>query len=347
LAGCALPAAAIADWLAARLPMDTERTGDYTLGLLDERGVLKWSSRPGETPPGSPFVRTPVGDPLPLWEAVLWLTDPSWLARNATFAKWTIALLTLVSLSVILLAGYLMLHAARRQLELARRKSDFVSSVSHELKTPLTSIRMFAELMQQPSLPEEKRSRFSGIISEECERLSRLVGNVLTFSRLERGTLAPPATCHLHEVVERVVARQTDAMEAVGCQVEIKEGEDLEVAMDSDEVEQILLNLLNNAEKYASGTRIEIHLSQQDSMALLTVRDHGPGIPPGREASIFEAFERAVDSLTSERPGAGLGLAICARLLADRRGSISCHNHPEGGAVFVCRFPLAVKPSQP
>ena len=343
VAGCALAGSALADWLRSRLPEDTQRTGDYTLALLDERGLVKWTSRPGEALEGKPFVGITVGDPLPMWDAALWLTDPSWLASNARQAKLTIALLTTVSLGVILMAGFMVMHNARRQIELAQRKSDFVSSVSHELKTPLTAIRMFTELLQQPALAVEKREKFTGIIAEECERLSRLVTNVLTFSRLEhpRNKL-PPAFCDLAEIVPRVVARQSEAMNAAGSPLEFDSTESICVAMAGDEVEQVLLNLLANAEKYAAGSGpVRVEIECEASFAELRVSDSGPGIPRGEERRIFLAFERAVDAMSSGKPGAGLGLAICARLLAERGGSISCgHAAKGGGAMFTCRIPI-------
>ena len=344
LVGCMLSSQAIAQLLKSALPRDEALVSDYVLAVLNERNQPVWTSRDTSLIDwADPFVATPIGEILPMWEATLYLLDPQWLERNARTAKLTISLMGSAAIGTILLAGFLVIAAARRRMELAERKSDFVSNVSHELKTPLTSIRMFGELLQQPELPEEKRLRFGGVITGECERLSRLVGNVLSFSRLERNRvdlrLEPVDLTHLlRGICDKHQARLEEAKLALTCHLPEAP---VQVKADTDALEQVILNLLANAEKYAAeGESIELTLMVLDGNAEISVADRGPGVPRGKEKRIFQAFERAVDPMTAGQPGAGLGLAICAGLIERQQGRIGYRPRDGGGAVFWFSLPL-------
>ena len=134
-----------------------------------------------------PFVATEIGEFLPHWEVALYLANPAQFRESARLVTITVILLIALALAAILAGGYLVALDTRRQLAIAQQKTDFVSNVSHELKTPLTSIRMFAELLAEDRVKEpEKRSRYLRIIVSESERLARLVNNVLDFARIER-----------------------------------------------------------------------------------------------------------------------------------------------------------------
>src|SRR5207249_1184062 len=135
-----------------------------------------------------PFVATEIGEALPHWEAAVYLIDPTALTRSAQTLKWTLGLLICVLVLAIGVGSWLIVSDLNRQLRLARQKTDFVSNVSHELKTPLTSIRMFSELLADGRVADPaKRRSYLGIITAETARLTRLINNVLDFSRLERG----------------------------------------------------------------------------------------------------------------------------------------------------------------
>src|SRR6185295_8362539 len=129
-----------------------------------------------------------LGEMLPHWEIAVYLLDPAKLGRAATTARLTVGLLVGLLLLAIAIGSWLIGADLRRQLTLARQKTDFVSNVSHELKTPLTSIRMFSEMLAEGRIvDEEKQRHFLGIITAEAARLTRLINNVLDFARLERG----------------------------------------------------------------------------------------------------------------------------------------------------------------
>src|SRR5262249_37903913 len=191
----------------------------YCLALLDDRGKPAALSRPGFTADWKhPLVATEIGEGLPHWEAALYLVDPREIKRSASTLQFTLAGIRLALISAILLGGWLMAADVRRQMQLAQQKTDFVSNVSHELKTPLTSIRMFADMLAAGRVTEpERQSKYLNIISAESARLTRLINNVLDFARLERGAPAgEPALCDLVEVVREVADTCRPHLETVG-----------------------------------------------------------------------------------------------------------------------------------
>ena len=178
------------------------------LAILDDRGKPVAVSKAGfQRDWKHPFVATEIGEALPHWEAALYLIDPQQINRSALTLQLTLGLIVLVLVTAIVAGGSLMASDVRRQARLAQQKSDFVSNVSHELKTPLTSIRMFADMLSEGRVSEtERQHQYLRIISAESARLTRLINNVLHFARMERG--APGGErrpCNLVEIVHEVV----------------------------------------------------------------------------------------------------------------------------------------------
>ncbi len=223
------------------------------------------------------------------------------------------------------------------RVELAQRRSDFVAAVSHELKTPLTSIRMMAEILRDGMVPgEERRQQYYETITAESERLSRLIGNVLELARLERGTRA----------VQRVVGPVGPVLEQVleilgpharerGFTLELELDPALpEASMDRDGLLQVLLNLVDNAIKFAAAAedkRVVLRASAQAGELVLAVRDHGPGVPAGQLRRIFQPFYRGERELTRRTKGTGIGLALVHGLVRGMGGRVDARNHPGGG----------------
>jgi len=322
---------------------------EYCLALLDDRGRPVAQSRPGfQTDWKHPFVATEIGEALPHWEAALYLTDPKQLTRTASTLQLTLALIVAFLTGAILLGGMMMSSEMRRQMKLARQKTDFVSNVSHELKTPLTSIRMFADMLAEGRVTEpERRSTYLRIISAESARLTRLINNVLDFARMERG--APPADprpCDLVEIAKEVVETCRPHLEGLGIKVELAiETETLPIQADRDSMAQIILNLISNAEKYG-GKEIRIEAGRAENKnpaqptATVTVLDRGPGIPANQVKEIFKPFHRLDDSLSSGISGSGLGLTLARRMARGHHGEITYTPRPGGGASFTLTMPL-------
>ncbi len=290
-----------------------------------------------------PFVATEIGEVLPHWEVALYLANPGQLTDSARLVTLTLVLLIALALAAILAGGYFVAADTRRQLALAQKKTDFVSNVSHELKTPLTSIRMFADLLAEGRVKEpETRDRCLRIISSESERLTRLVNNVLDFARLEKNRkVYEMRAVDLHPVVERIWESEGGRLREAGFAVEWK-GAPGPYAMvcDADAVSQVLVNLISNAEKYAVRRReITLTTAMEDGWFVAEILDRGPGVPRGLEDKIFEAFFRADDSLASGAQGSGLGLTLARRIARDHGGEVTCRVREGGGTIFTFKIP--------
>lgn len=325
----------------------------YTLVILDDRGKPVALSRDGFSADWKhPFAATEVGEALPHWEAALYLVDPREITRSASTLQWTLGLIVAVLVAAILLGGWLMAADVRRQMRLAQQKSDFVSNVSHELKTPLTSIRMFADMLAEGRVDErERQGKYLRIISAESARLTRLINNVLDFARMERG--APAAErrpCDLVEIVREVVETCRPHLENVGAALAFEmNAESLPVIADRDAVAQIILNLLSNAEKYGGRdilVRVLREESAQGATGSVQVLDRGPGIPPKKRETIFEPFQRLHDSLASGVSGSGLGLTLARRMARIHGGEVTCSPREGGGSCFTLTVPLSASEKQ-
>jgi signal transduction histidine kinase len=299
---------------------------------------------PDAKPAFAPAFHLPIGAEMPGWTLDVYFNPEAKFSSN--FMALSTVLVTVLVISV-LVGGTLLMREARREASDAARKTSFVSNVSHELKTPLTTIRMYAELLGEGRVrdPAKQRTYLTTIINES-QRLTRLVNNVLDFSRLEQGRKKYNSddVC-LAELVRSVLDAQRPRLEEAGFQVEadLASFADLRVHTDRDALEQVLLNLMDNALKYAAdGHWLEVKITQKDNHALLAVSDHGPGVPADEQEKIFEMFHRVDDSITARLPGAGLGLSIARRLLRDQEGDLYYEPNQTGGASFVASLPLAL-----
>ena len=294
-----------------------------------------------------PFVATEIGEVLPHWEVALYLVNPGQLTESARLVTVTLTLLIALAFASILAGSYFVAADTRRQIELARKKTDFVANVSHELKTPLTSIRMFAELLADDRISDPtKRASYLRIIASESERLTRLVNNVLDFARLEKNRKSyDMRSCDLLPVIDRVWESESIRLREAGFQI----GFDCPlstcpVRCDADAIAQVLVNLVSNAEKYSADTKA-IDLVVETDPARISVLDRGTGVRPGLEEKIFEAFYRADDSLASGVQGSGLGLTLARRIARDHGGDIVCYPRPGGGSCFTLTLPLVNEPT--
>ncbi|MEZ4240000.1 MAG: HAMP domain-containing sensor histidine kinase [Myxococcota bacterium] len=240
--------------------------------------------------------------------------------------------------------GFALYRAVGAQLEYARRRSDFVAAVSHELKTPLTTIRMYGEMLRDGMVPSAERQRtYHHTITMEADRLGRLIANVLELARLERGQGPGELVVgELAPVVREAVEIVAPHAEQAGFAVVVRAPDGLPaVRIDRDAVIQILVNLVDNAVKFgATGERrVEIDLEEVDGAVQLTVRDHGPGVPRTQLRRVFEPFWRGERELTRRTRGTGIGLALVRGLAERMRATVRARNHPEGGFEVAVRLP--------
>ena len=314
-----------------------------SLRLLNEAGEPV-ATAAGAEQAGEPATATAfIGPALPYWR--LSLSAPLAVAGGGSFGV-VAGLLVGIFVVAIVCGGTLLIWQARRYQAEAARKTSFVSNVSHELKTPLTSIRMYAELLQEDRVADPARKQqMLGVIVNESQRLSRLVANVLDFSRLEqRRREYQAADLDLPELAETVLAAQAWRLDAAGMTLHWKWPDaPLTIRADRDAVEQILLNLTENALKYAAtGGDLTVGARLAGDAVCLEVADRGPGIPKARRDQVFEAFYRLDDALTATTGGTGLGLSICRRLAQGMGGDLYCTDRPGGGTIFVVRLPVAI-----
>jgi two-component system sensor histidine kinase KdpD len=235
----------------------------------------------------------------------------------------------------------------RRRADEERLRNALLSSVSHDLRTPLGVITgAVSTALETPDLAEPARRELLQSAQEEAQRLHRLVSNLLDITRLEAGSLdLHTEWTPMEEVVGAALNRKELAAEAHRVRVSLPEDLPL-VAMDGVLMEQLLLNLLDNALKYSPpGSPVDIKAWAAGKSLTLSVSDQGLGIPPGEEERIFEKLARG--QAATNRPGAGLGLAICKGIVTAHGGSIQAVNHPQGGAQFLVSLPLGTPPQIP
>jgi signal transduction histidine kinase len=341
--GCLMNVEALTDLWRDALPDNSSR--EYVLALLNDKARPVATQPPGVTARDwrRPFVASEIGEALPHWEAALYLMRPEQLQENARNVRRTLVLLIGAALAAIAFGGWAVFADARRQLALAQKKTDFVSNVSHELKTPLTSIRMFAEMMHGGNVAEEKRPQYLRIIVAEAERLTRLINNVLDFARLERKQKRYDfRPLDLHAVLARTWEGHELHLREQGFATSWRAAPPpYPVRGEEDALAQIFVNLLSNAEKYSSDRKeIEIHSYLTENSVNVSVLDRGSGVPPGEESKIFEAFYRAHDSLASGIQGSGLGLTLAQRLAQEHGGEITYQAREGGGSNVTLRLPL-------
>jgi signal transduction histidine kinase len=350
LVGCVLSDNRLRERLIALIPQ--VYTEVRILTLVDEQGrPLVAPEESGSRDYRRPFVARELSAVLPLWEAAAYLTDPEAVtSRAGRVARVLWALISILFVS-IMVGGILVLRAVRAEVLLARQKTGFVANVSHELKTPLTSIRMFAEMLKTDRQPSEvKRREYLSLMVSESERLTRLINNVLDFSRMEQG--------RKHYLRERVdllalcremVENQRPRYEQIGFDLQLRVEPFADAALwvegDPESLKQSLLNLLSNAEKYSEEQKaIEVVLRREESWVHIDVMDRGRGVPASQARQIFEEFYRGDDCLTAKVRGSGLGLSITRRILRDHGGDVLYLPREGGGSIFRMQLPLAGAP---
>jgi signal transduction histidine kinase len=249
-------------------------------------------------------------------------------------------------LIVVILAGIVVTYRLiRREAEMSRLKADFVANVSHDLKTPLSVIRMFGETLEMGRTTDEvQRREYYHVITRESERLSRLIENVLDFSRIESGRrrydIAPTA---VEPLIREVLDAFSYPLAQHGFKVTVTVAPDLpEVPMDGDAIGQALANLVDNAIKYAGDRKsITIEAGLVAGSLALSVADEGIGIPEAEQARIFEKFYRVGRSETQGRRGSGVGLALVRHIALAHGGRITVSSAPGEGSRFTLWLPLA------
>jgi two-component system phosphate regulon sensor histidine kinase PhoR len=245
----------------------------------------------------------------------------------------------------IILAGLAFLAIAiRRERRANELKSDFISNVSHELKTPLSIITMFGEMLANGrTKSSEQATEYAEIIYRESVRLDRLIENVLDFAKIERGMgVYEFADADIGEVVTRAIDLAARRLQTAEMTIDVEIEPDLPIIkLDANAVTLAVLNLIDNAIKYAAaGKKIAVKLTKDDARVVLSVKDWGPGIERDEQARIFERFYRARAMRLKPIRGSGIGLALVQHIARAHGGDVSVTSTPPDGSTFQLWLPI-------
>ena len=307
--------------------------------LVDSKGatLYQWGTHePGKDERA--IVSLSPGEPLCAWE-LQYFGNPEEFDRalGGDVVFNFVSGLAAVTLALVALAVYFYRESSREMREAGQRVS-FVNQVSHELKTPLTNIRMYAELLEERLDDEDGKTRqHLGVIVSESQRLSRLIGNVLTFARQQRNKLSLRlADRSVDEIIRSVIDNFRPSLEGKGVEITFAAAAGETAKVDADVVEQILGNLFGNVEKYAaSGGLMSVTSKREGDKTIICVADKGPGIPRRLRSAIFDPFCRASDKLTEGTSGTGIGLAIARDLARLHGGDVTLDPTDEGASFRI------------
>jgi len=311
---------------------------DAVFALLDEQGRII----AGRKPAGNSVVRMAADSQLP-WS--LSVTRSQGPADDAWTARQRFMLLGIGTVVAFLIAGaYFVAHAIRRENAVSRLQSEFVATVSHEFRSPLTAMRQLSEILAQGRVPsEERRQKYYDTLVAETRRLQRLVETVLNFGRMEDGARRYRLEeTDAGEVVERVVREFEPDLAASGRRIEVtRPSGGWPVQADPEALALAVRNLIDNALKYSPGdTAVFVSWEREDGSVAIRVRDRGMGIPASEQRVIFQKFVRGRAAVTANVKGTGVGLAMVSHIMRAHGGEVSVVSAPGDGSTFTLRLPL-------
>jgi signal transduction histidine kinase len=311
--------------------------------ITDESGRVLYSNAAAR---GGYLLETSFDRPFSNWRAAIGLKDTNLdeLARNSFLHSAGATVLVLV----FLLGGIaLMLRATDREARLAQAKSNFVANVSHELKTPLSLLSLFSEILELGRVnSDEKKTEYYRIIRHESLRLNKMIDNILDFSKIEAGRKTYNFTDgDVAEVIEKVLSSYRYQIVSSGFDVQTNLAPGLPaVLMDRDAMAQAISNLLDNAMKYSREVKqLSINTERRGADVSIEIADRGIGIPRAEHAKVFEKFYRVGNGLVHDVKGSGLGLSLVKHIVEAHKGMISVESDVGVGSRFTILLPLAHK----
>jgi signal transduction histidine kinase len=317
---------------------------DLLVGVLNEQDSLLYMQ--DNLPVTHYLVAENFSDPFASWKVALFDPEGKSIEQLTGQEKELYLILFAVIILVMLLGIILLVRSVIHESEISRMKSEFVSNVSHELKTPLALIRMFCETLDSGIVDDEKKRReFYSIIRKESERLTHLINNVLDFSRMDNGVKDYNfEIADLVKVLRNCLEAYKFHIRDLGFDFEVENHlqEDILMArIDRDAISQALLNLLSNAVKYSEGRKyIRVRIHRDSNSALISVTDHGIGIPKKELSRIFDKFYRVITTKAKQTGGSGLGLTLVKNIIEAHGGSVEVESEVGRGSTFTVRLPL-------
>jgi signal transduction histidine kinase len=294
-----------------------------------------------EAPEEAAFLHAPLGKFFPGWRAEVHFSGVDIFERTANRQKMVYIWAGLLAIAVMVGAGLLTAQAIGKQIKINKLKNDFIATVSHELKTPLASMRVLVDTLLEGSYRDQQQvTEYLELVSKENERLTGLIDNFLTFSRMERNKQAFAMARTSPAAIARDAAEAVKTKFSKGkCRFEVKIPDDLpDVMADRDAMVTVLVNLLDNAYKYSyDDKQIELSVSSENGSVCFCVSDNGAGMSRRSVKKIFNRFYQADRSLARRAEGCGLGLSIAKFIVDAHKGTISVESKSGEGSTFtVC-----------
>lgn len=328
------------DRLVSKMKMVAQSWKNIPFSVVDQNDNIIL----GSIPDSSIIVSQGILSDAMNWEFTLYEKDMQDIKKESRHRMFLMYGLMLFALFAVIFGSVFMLRFIAQERRLLSMKTNFLSSVSHELKTPLTSIKMFAEMMARGRVQKvEKVQEYSGLIGKEATRLENLIGAILNYTRMENGTSA-----FKWEKLDFSACAQKvfDAVENIGIEKGLEFRAHFEscsfVMGDYTALYSLCQNLIENAIKYTNAPgeiTIDVHI--EDNHVVFSVMDTGVGIPPAEQKNIFNDFYRVGDEMTRSTKGSGLGLAIVKRVAKTHRATISLVSRPGKGSTFTVKFKKA------
>ncbi len=284
---------------------------------------------------------------LPSWSLVLYKESTSIITAFFSASQGIFMYIFLLIVIGLALGLFFTLQIINKELLFSKMKSDFISTVSHEFKSPLTSIRQMSEMLFNERIKTESRKKeYYEIMLEQSERLSHLIDNILDFSKIEEGEKAFRfEKTSLKELIDRVKSLFQKSIANEGFSVFSSIPETLpELVIDKEAIQQVLYNLLDNAYKYSGNSKnIEIMVESTGDSVIISVKDFGIGIQREDQQKVFDRFFRGGNELTRSVTGSGIGLTIVKKLIEAHHGTVSLDSTPGKGSTFQVNLPLDTK----
>jgi len=299
----------------------------------------------GKSSEPEPFLSGPAGELLPDWQLALRLddSDPFGTAADSRIAMYLYSGVVVV-LAMVGLAG-LVARSVGRQIRVTRLRNDLIATVSHELKTPLSSIRALVDTLLEGRYHDERQQReYLQLAAKENERLSRLIDNFLAFSRFERnGETFEFAEVEVETIVTAAIDAVAERYEASESQVDVKVAAGLPaITGDAEALVTVLVNLLDNAHKYTENDkRITLRANSSNGQVCFEVEDNGVGLTRREAKKVFDRFHQVDQSLTRRAGGCGLGLSIVQFIVKAHGGSVDVSSQPGQGSTFTVTLAAA------
>jgi len=321
---------------------DNFRPSETTWAVIGKDGAAVLSS---ENPPAGPVtLRTDFVSNTPDWTLEFHQPPPRLIRTFLLSRRGLYSFVFLLIAGILVFGLALTIRSVSHELELARMKSDFVSTVSHEFKSPLTSIRQLAEMLQSGRVPsEERRKQYYDVLLEQSERLALLTDNILSLAKIEEGRAEFAfETTDVSALLDSVVSSFRERVRHEGFDIELKvQGPIPPFAVDRNALSQAITNLIDNAIKYSADSRlVVVGASVEEQTLAIAVQDFGVGIKKEDIDRVFERFFRGGDELTRTVKGSGLGLTLVKEIVEAHRGRVQVESEPGKGSVFSIRLPL-------